>query len=190
MMNNIKKSGIGMLLVGIFLMIISVLLIVKNADFIFYGKTVDLDEILKNGGEIPQGSFVTYTCDQPLGSYGKEQELFIFIPVGKEGYYYAIFDENGTMLSAKISDEKIRNKIDNLGDGEKANIKITGRVRKLNNEMKMYYLDSLRMKTGFDRSDYYIDTTDTKTSQIVTSVITFLIGGLMVFLFIKMKKKR
>ena len=94
------------------------------------------------------------------------------------------------MLSAKISDEKIRNKIDNLGDGEKANIKITGRVRKLNNEMKMYYLDSLRMKTGFDRSDYYIDTTDTKTSQIVTSVITFLIGGLMVFLFIKMKKKR
>ena len=56
-----RKNSITLLLVGIVFVIIGVALTIHFASYIFLGKTVDLNEVLKNGEELPIDKFVSYT---------------------------------------------------------------------------------------------------------------------------------
>lgn len=50
-----------MLFFGILFIGLSLFLLISNASYYFLGKTVDLNEVLKNGEELPKGKFVSYT---------------------------------------------------------------------------------------------------------------------------------
>ena len=67
-----KKSKVG-LLIGLFFTAIGIVMFAFDASYILLGRTVDLNKVLEEGGELPRDKVVTYTCEVPIGNYAEMQ---------------------------------------------------------------------------------------------------------------------
>ncbi|MBQ2264164.1 MAG: hypothetical protein II341_02070, partial [Oscillospiraceae bacterium] len=54
-------------LLGVVMIGLSIVMYVREASYIFMGETLDLNEIIDEGGEMPRGEYVTFTVEYPLG---------------------------------------------------------------------------------------------------------------------------
>ena len=192
MMKKIRSSGIGMLFIGIFFVILSVVMMVHDADYMFLGKTVDLNEILKNGGEMPRDKYVTYTCEYPMGAYGTMQDYYGgIIPAGRKSYYYAIYDESGMVFSASANSGKVIDDIEAVGDEKKDSVVLVGSVKTIDSEMNGYLMDTFGEYIDGEEvySTYYlIDTTNTRLTLFLLYGFALLLGGASIAMFIAKRK--
>ena len=194
-----KRRSIVMILFGILLSVASIALFVHDAEYIFTGKTVNLNEILENGGELPRDKYVTYTCEFPLGNYAETQQYYGFIPLPFKTQQYAMLDDSGIVLSAEIKNsnskiEEMDKAIDEFWDDD-AEVSVTltgcltitaaGMDEYLEEYMNYLFDDDLESYDIFLTS-YQIDTTRTRATQFIVEVLVLAIG---VFLIIVQVRK-
>ncbi len=186
-----KSSFIITLILGLFLSGCAVALFVHDAEFIFTGNTVNLNEVLENGGEIPRDRYVTYTCRYPLGNYAEtKQTISGIIPLPFKSQHYSILCENGIVLSAEVSKKskikELNEAVEALCEGETAEVTITGCLQTNDAEINTYHAEFLSASgVSMEEADivqtyYSIDTTKTRPKIILTYIATFALGVLII----------
>lgn len=173
-----------------------VALLVHDAEYIFTGETVNLNEVLESGEEMPRDKYVTYTCSYPLGNYAEtKQTISGVIPLPFKSQQYSLLCENGIIISAEVSKkakiEELDEAIDKAYDGETVSVTLTGCLITNNPEMNGY-LSEFLAAVGIDMENselqqtyYLIDTTKTRLSLIMTYTLLFVLGLFIIIVDIK-----
>lgn len=184
-----KKGSIVYSILGIFLTVCAVVLFVHDAAYIFTGNTVDLNEILETGGELPRDKFVTYTCTMPLGNYAESREyLGGIIPLPISSQQYAMLDTSGMVFSAEISKKAKINEMDEAAeaffDDKTVTVTIEGSFEIHSREMDEYLqeytgyfmTDEEMEKQGIYLTSYVVNTTKTRVSLVLLYLATAALG--------------
>ncbi|MBQ1433216.1 MAG: hypothetical protein IIZ09_08995, partial [Ruminococcus sp.] len=117
--NKLRRSGVIWLIGGLMFVVIAVLMMIADADYIFHGEITDLNSVIENGEDMPydknslSSTYVTYDLYMPLDAYGYEI-YFPFIGSSSKTYNYAVVDESGMILSVKVKDKKIMEQLESL----------------------------------------------------------------------------
>ncbi len=174
-------------------------ILVHDAGYIFTGKTVNLNEILENGDELPRDKYVTYTCSYPLGNYAEtKQTISGVIPLPYKTQQYALLCENGIIMSAEVSKkakiEELDEAIDDVYCGETVSVTLTGCLITNNPEMNGY-LSEFLTAVGIDTENsdiqqtyYLIDTTKTRLQLFL--MYTFLLALGLFLIVVDIRKYR
>ena len=187
------------IILGLLLSIAAAALFIHDAEYIFTGNTIDLNEVLENGEEIPNGIYVTYTCYVPLGNYAETQEyLNGFIPLPFKTQEFAVLTENNMIISAEIGNKNKIQEMEQLTDDFYASddfygsMELTGYLGSNNSEMMGYlqeYFEDVDLEAeGISVSWYAIDTTKTRLSSAGLCIGMFLIGGVVIIAGIRKKR--
>ncbi|MBR1528976.1 MAG: hypothetical protein IJ642_06710 [Oscillospiraceae bacterium] len=187
------------IILGLLLSIAAAALFIHDAEYIFTGNTIDLNEVLENGEEIPNGKYVTYTCYVPLGNYAETQEyLNGFIPLPFKTQEFAVLTENNMIISAEIGNKNKIQEMEQLTDDFYASddfygsMELTGYLGSNNSEMMGYlqeYFEDVDLEAeGISVSWYAIDTTKTRLSSAGLCIGMFLIGGVVIIAGIRKKR--
>ncbi len=185
-----KFKCILTVLLGLVMIVLSIVMYVREASYIFMNETLDLNEIIEEGGEMPRGEFVTFTVEYPLGNYAETRELiagFIPMPFGTT-QQYAILCEDGSIISAEVSKKskitELDQAVEDFYNDKTAAVTIVGCVAANNSEMNGYlaeftdYLfDGDVASAGVTPTYFLIDTTRTRTSQFFLYFFFLLLGG-------------
>lgn len=177
-------------LLGVVMIVLSVVMYTREASYIFMGETLDLNEIINEGGEIPRGEFVTFTVEYPLGNYAETREMiadFIPIPFAKT-QQYAIFCEDCRIISAEVSKKskiaELEQAVEDFYNDKTAAVTIVGYVAVNNREMNGYLTELTDFlfkgdpaSVGVTPTDFVIDTTQTRVSQFFLYFFSLLLGG-------------
>ena len=194
MRNRIKNSGIALLLIGIVFVLMGVFLAVHYASYIFLGKTVDLNEVLKNGEELPQGEFVSYTCEYPIGNYCELQTYINgIIPTPSKSQLYAMMDEydgKGLIYSAKVNNKNKIKEFNRVVNGQTESVTVVGSLDTIVNYDASQYLKNSCSNIEGDvvLTEFVIDSTKTRFSQIALCIFAIALGVFCLVAFIKKKR--
>ena len=192
-MGNVNMSKFKCILtalLGVVMIVLAVVMYVREASYIFMGKTLNLNEIIEEGGEIPRGEFVTFTVEYPLGNYAETREMiagFIPMPFGKT-QQYAILCEDGSIISAEVGKKskiaELEQAVEAFYNNKTAAVTIVGCVATNNSEMNGYlaeFTDYLfegdTASAGVTPTYFLIDTTQTRASQFFLYFFFLLLGG-------------
>ena len=187
------------ILLGLFFCIVVTVLFVHDAEYIFTGNTVNLNQVLENNEELPRDKFVTYTCYCSLGNYAESQEyLDGLIPLPFKSQEYALLIENGYIISAEISKKAKIQELDQLTDdffnnednAEVVPVEITGCLQTVSSDMHNLLIEYFE-DTGIEEEKltyYVIDATETRASRAGLCLFGFLIGGFVIFMGIEKKR--
>lgn len=189
-----KSRAVITILLGIFLAGLAAVLFVHDSNYIFTGKTLDLNDILENNGEIPRDKYVTYTCYLPIDNYAETtQTLNGIIPLPfLKTQQYSMLCENGKVISAKVGSKKkiqeMEQALDDFYDTDNAvAVTLTGCIHTISPEMHGYLEESCNYvfegldTTGIDYTYFVIDTTQTRLSQTLMYTFLFFIGLFCIF---------
>ncbi len=198
-MKNGKSSKWVSWLLGGFLIIIGVVMFVHDASFIFTGKTVDLNEILKNGGELPRDKYVTYTCEVPLGSYAETTtRAGGIIPLPGKTVSYAFYAENNMIMTIAASKKSLKTELDDQADAyyyydETKPVKVTGCFQ-VNSADVDRLLEQYITQGGLNGEDitlssYCIDTTKTRPKLAVMYTLMILLGAAVILVTVRSKNR-
>lgn len=177
-------------LLGVVMIVLSIVMYVREASYIFMGETLDLNEIIADGGEMPRGEFVTFTVEYPLGNYAETREMiagFIPMPFGTT-QQYAILCEDGRIISAEISRKskiaELEQAVEDFYNDKSVAVTIVGCVAANDSEMNGYlaeFTDYLfegdTESAGVTPTYFVIDTTQTRVSQFFLYFFFLLLGG-------------
>ena len=187
MKNRIFGLFLGVLFIGL-----SLFMLISNASYYFMGKTVDLNEVLKNGEEIPTDEVVSYTCEYPLGNYA-EMQTYIngVIPTPFKSQLYAMIDEHngkGLIFSAKLNRSNKIEEFDKTINGQKESVTVVGTIHSIDPESFGYLEQTCGDIEGDIVLSYYvIDTTNTRLSIIALNFFSLALG---VFCLVTFFRKR
>lgn len=191
----------GIVILGIFIVGIALALFIHDAEYIFTGKTVDLNEILASGEELPRDKFVTYTCRVPIGNYAETQEYISgIIPLPFKTQQYAMIGENGMIFSAAVGKEakieEMDNAIDAFYDDETVSVTLTGNLQINSSKMDTFLEEFVRYEIGSDLessglflTSFVIDTTKTRLSQSMLYIFLFALGAFMTVVGIRTARR-
>ena len=187
------------IILGLLFCVAALVLFIHDAEYIFTGNTVDLNQVFLEDEELPRDKFVTYTCHCSLGNYAESQEyLDGLIPLPGKTQEYALLIENGYIISAEISKEVKIQELDQLTDAflnnedstELVPVKITGCLQTVSSDMHNLLIEYFE-DTGIEEEKltyYVIDTTKTRASQVGLYLALFALGGFLIFMTIKKKR--
>lgn len=197
-----KSRCVIMIILGILLSGLSIVMFVHDAEYIFTGNTVDLNEILKNNGELPRDKFVTFTCEFPIDNYAEtRQYLNGIIPLPFKTQQYAMLGDNGMIFSAEIGNKakisEMDQAIETFYDDGEVSVTLTGNLQINSSEMDSYlkecvgyiFGDDLE-SYGFFLTSYVIDTTKTRLSQSLLYTFLLAIGVLAIVISIRTLRGR
>ena len=184
----------------------------SNTKYLQYTKTVDLNEVVKQGQAFPEGKFVSYKVYFPVGCYAESTST---MTVGSSGsgtgfqtgkdYYYLVILEDYTLMSVKVANEKDVAELDRLMEAidQRSDIddfstltdylELTGKLDTLTNlEIKGYCKDMAGL-LGVDSESqdlrmYVLDTTAVPGSSIM--LIVGAIAGIIVLIVIIIKTRK
>ena len=181
-MRSGKRKSLVSLLIGLFFTAMILVLFIHDASYIFTGKTVDLNEILESGGELPRDKYVSYTCEYPLGNYAEEQTYIDgFIPSPFKSQLYAMIDEydgEGMIFSAKVNKKAKISEFDSVVDEQTESVTVVGCLQTISPDAFNYLEQSCGYIGGDDvtLTYYVIDSTKTRFSLIVLYTFGLAIG--------------
>jgi len=176
------KDKIGMLFFGILFIGLSLFLLISNASYYFLGKTVDLNEVLKNGEELPKGKFVSYTCKYPIGHYAEMQTyLNGIIPLPVKSQLYAMIDEydgKGLIFSAKVNKINKIKEFNSTVNEKTESVTVVGYLDTIVNYEATSYLEQTCCNIDGDivLTHLVLDSTKTRFSHIVMCTVMFAFG--------------
>ncbi len=189
-----KLRSVLMVIVGLLAVAMSILMFVGDAEYIFTGKTVNLNEVLTNGEELPSGKFVTYECYYPMGSYGEIQSYYSFIPLPGKTHEFAMMTESNIIISAEIGkkskiDEFNSKTEDFLSDKEIEPIVLTGQLKTngddLDQLLEDYFSDIDLASNGLILTSYSIDTTQTRAGNAALYSFFLLASVLLIVIYVR-----
>lgn len=177
-------------LLGVVMIGLSIVMYVREASYIFMGETLDLNEIIDEGGEMPRGEYVTFTVEYPLGNYAETREMiagFIPMPFGTT-QQYAMLCEDGSIISAEISKKskitELEQAVEDFYNDKPVAVTIVGYVaandREMNGylaELTDYLFEGDPASAGVTPTYFVIDTTKTRVSQFFLYFLFMLLGG-------------
>lgn len=187
------------ILLGLLFCVAALVLFIHDAEYIFTGNTVNLNQVLENNEELPRDKFVTYICYSSLGNYAESQEyLDGLIPLPFKSQEYALLIENGYIISAEISKKAKIQELDQLTDdffnnedgAELVPVEITGCLQTVSSDMHNLLIEYFE-DTDIEEEKltyYVIDTTKTRASQASLYLALFALGGFLIFITIKKKR--
>ena len=187
-----KKSKVG-LLMGLFFTAIGIVMFAFDAGYILLGRTVDLNKVLAEGGELPRDKVVTYTCEVPIGNYAEMQTyLNGIIPLPAKSQLYAMYDKyggDGIIFSAKLRSKYKMAEFDSAVNNDTPKITLEGRLMTIDNDA----FGCLEQVCG-DLSEENITLTyyviDTTSSRIEWALMYLFITALGVFCLVTYFKKK
>lgn len=181
-----KKRIVFWILFGVVLIAVAVAMFAHDADYILTGNTVNLNEILENGGELPRDKFVTYTCNISLGNYAETREYIDgIIPLPGKTQQFAMLTENGMIISAEIETktkiDEMMNLTENIDyDNPTTPVVITGCFEINSSDMDRCLINYF---SGYDLEDsgiiltsYVINTTKTRAGLVALYLFVFVVG--------------
>lgn len=188
--NKLRRSGVIFLIGGLMFVVIAVLMMIADADYIFHGEITDLNSVIENGEDMPydrdslSSTYVTYTLYMPLDAYGYETYFPI---IGSKTYNYAVVDESGMILSVKVKDKKIMEQLESLSGDKNDTMTVTGRLSKNDSDMTHFLKDNystFAQNEGLELTQYVIDTTATRghTAFLYCFGIVMGIASLIIFI--------
>ena len=188
--NKLRRSGVIWLIGGLMFVVIAVLMMIADADYIFHGEITDLNSVIENGEDMPydgdslSSTYVTYTLYMPLDAYGYETYFPI---IGSKTYNYAVVDESGMILSVKVKDKKIMEQLESLSGDKNDTMTVTGRLSKNDTNMTHFLKDNystFAQNEGLELTQYVIDTTATRghTAFLYCFGIVMGIASLIIFI--------
>ena len=189
-----------------------------NSKLLRRTKTQDLNAIIQNGEDLPEGEFVSLKVRFPLGQYAEESHKLTYGGSSSSGdggftsgmdYYYLVFLEDYTFLSVKVSNNEEINALDALYDDlnamESINsfddlsnyVELSGRLEKMtDSELIGYYKEAVSYLDVDENSEYVrmyeLDTTAIPTQNIIILVVcaAAVIGAVYLFFRLQKKKKK
>lgn len=197
--NKLRRSGVIWLIGGLMFVVIAVLMMIADADYIFHGEITDLNSVIENGEDMPydrdslfSSTYVTYTLYMPLDAYGYETDFSI---IGSKTYNYAVVDESGMILSVKVKDKKIMEQLESLSGDKNDTMTVTGRLSKTGTNMTHFLKDNystFAQNEGLELTQYVIDTTRTRghTAFLYCFGIVMGIANLIIFISRVIKLRR
>lgn len=188
--NKLRRSGVIWLIGGLMFVVIAVLMMIADADYIFHGEITDLNSVIENGEDMPydknslSSTYVTYTLYMPLDAYGYETYFPI---IGSKTYNYAVVDESGMILSVKVKDKKIMEQLESLSGDKNDTMTVTGRLSKNDTDMTHFLKDNystFAQNENLELTQYVIDTTATRghTAFLYCFGIVMGIASLIIFI--------
>ena len=188
--NKSRKSSVIFLIGGLMFVVIAVLMMIADADYIFHGEITDLNSVIENGEDMPydgdslSSTYVTYTLYMPLDAYGYETYFPI---IGSKTYNYAVVDESGMILSVRVKDKKIMEQLESLSGDKNDTMTVTGRLSKNGSNMTHFLKDNystFAQNEGLELTQYAIDTTATRghTAFLYCFGIVMGIASLIIFI--------
>ena len=188
--NKISRSGVIFLIGGLMFVVIAVLMMIADADYIFHGEITDLNAVIENGESMPydrdslSSTYVTYTLYMPLDAYGYKTDFSI---IGSKTYNYAVVDESGMILSVKVKDKKIIKQLEGLSGDKNDTMTVTGRFSKIDNDMTHFLKENystFAQNENIELTQYVIDTTATRghTAFLYCFGIVMGIANLIIFI--------
>ncbi|MBR1554946.1 MAG: hypothetical protein IJ644_06075 [Oscillospiraceae bacterium] len=188
------------IILGLFLSIMGGILLVHDAEYIFTGNTVNLNEIFENNQELPRDSYVDYTCYCSLGNYAETQQyLNGLIPLPFKSQEYALLTENEIIISAEISKKEKIQEMEQLtdaffSDDENTSlvpVELVGCLQTVSPDMHNFLIEYFEgTEIAEDVITYYvIDTTKTRASQCGLCLGAILLGIFVVFMGIQRKRR-
>jgi hypothetical protein len=204
--SQLKTSMIISIIVAVLCFLGAAFYTIGNWDFMILGKTVNLNEVIADGGSPQKGDHVKLKVYFVLGNFAETKHTINgFIPAGKE-QHYGIMMEDGSVIAVTLKSssdidkfEDIYNKNWNLLEAEDYSflnnyIEITGTVKTMNSQIEGFYKTALSGAdiTAADTNIYYlsIDATDTRFSYFLVDIFLLAVMALCIFLFFVNKKKR
>lgn len=193
--NKISRSGVIFLISGLMFVVIAVLMMIGDADYIFHGEITDLNSVIENGEDMPydknslSSTYVTYDLYMPLDAYGYETYFPI---VGSKTYNYAVVDESGMILSVKVKDKKIIKQLEGLSGDKNDTMTVTGRFSKNDNDMTYFLKDNystFAQNENLELTQYVIDTTATRDHTAFLYCFGIVMGIVMLIIFASRVKK-
>lgn len=195
MANRKQNSPLLCFLLGAVFTILSLVMIIHDASFIFLGRTVDLNEIMKNGGEPPRDKYVTYTCYMPLGGYAETTEYAAgIIPLPGKAESHAFIAENGMIMTIQTKNKQTKKDLahaaeDFYFEDEVTPVEVVGCFQ-INSPDVDRLLEQFAAQSGIDTeeialSSYCIDTTKTRLKITVMYVFMLALGVICIIMGIK-----
>ena len=190
--NKLRRSGVIWLIGGLMFVVIAVLMMIADADYIFHGEITDLNSVIENGEDMPydrdslSSTYVTYTLYMPLDAYGYEI-YFPFIGSSSKTYNYAVVDESGMILSVKVKDKKIIKQLEGLSGDKNDTMTVTGRFSKIDNDMTHFLKENystFAQNENIELTQYVIDTTATRGHTAFLYCFGIVMGIVMLIRFI------
>lgn len=197
MIEKIKRSGVLYLIGGLMFVVIAVIMMIADADYIFRGEITDLNSIIENGEDMPydknslSSTYVTYDLYMPLDAYGYEI-YFPFIGSSSKTYNYAVVDESGMILSVKVKDKKIIKQLEGLSGDKNDTMTVTGRFSKIDNDMTHFLKENystFAQNENLELTQYVIDTTATRGHTAFLYCFGIVMGIVMLIIFASRVKK-
>ena len=188
--NKISRSGVIFLIGGLMFVVIAVLMMIADADYIFHGEITDLNAVIENGESMPydrdslSSTYVTYTLYMPLDAYGYKTDFSI---IGSKTYNYAVVDESGMILSVKVKDKKIIKQLEGLSGDKNDTMTVTGRFSKIDNDMTHFLKENystFAQNENIELTQYVIDTTATRGHTAFLYCFGIVMGIVMLIIFI------
>ena len=212
----ILRAVLGLLLVVVFAGASNFLH--ANSKLLRRTKTQDLNEIIQNGEDLPEGEFVSLKVRFPLGQYAEESHKLTYGGSSSSGdggftsgmdYYYLVFLEDYTFLSVKVSNNEDIRALDNLYDELNAMesigsfddlsnyVELSGKLEKMtDSELISYYKEGVSYLDVDENSEYVrlyeLDTTAIPTQNIIILVVCVaaVIGAVYLIFRLQKKKKK
>ena len=190
--NKLRRSGVIWLIGGLMFVVIAVLMMIADADYIFHGEITDLNSVIENGEDMPydknslSSTYVTYDMYMPLDAYGYEI-YFPFIGSSSKTYNYAVVDESGMILSVKVKDKKIMEQLESLSGDKNDTMTVTGRLSKNDTDMTHFLKDNystFAQNENIELTQYVIDTTATRGHTAFLYCFGIVMGIVMLIIFI------
>ena len=188
--NKLRRSGVIWLIGGLMFVVIAVLMMIADADYIFHGEITDLNAVIENGESMPydrdslSSTYVTYTLYMPLDAYGYKTDFSI---IGSKTYNYAVVDESGMILSVKVKDKKIIKQLEGLSGDKNDTMTVTGRFSKIDNDMTHFLKENystFAQNENIELTQYVIDTTATRGHTAFLYCFGIVMGIVMLIIFI------
>ena len=204
--SQLRTGMILSIVVAVLCFVVAVFYTIGNWDYMILGKTVDLNEVIADGGSPQKGDHVKLKVYFVLGNFAETKHTINgFIPAGKE-QHYGIMMEDGSVIAVTLKSssdidkfEEIYSKNWDLLEAEDYSfmynfLEITGTVKNMDREIEGFYKTALSGAdiTAADTNIYYlsIDATDTRFSYFLVDIFLLGVMVLCIFLFFAEKKKK
>lgn len=197
-MKNGSSSRLGIIL-GVVFIVMALALFIHDASYIILGNTVDLNQILKDGGELPRDKYVTYTCSAPLGGYAETRSTISgIIPLPGTSESHAFLAENGTIMTIETSKKSLKSELAKQSDNLYAGVEVkpvtvegclqvnSGDVDRL---LESYFSGFEYEGDGVELTYFVIDTTKTRLKITLMYVAFMALGAFLLIFGIKQKRK-
>ena len=196
-----KKAIYNLYLWGIGLLIIGCCTLIPNANYLFFGTTIDLNDVIAGkhliDADLPENEFVTLKIDRSYGNFADS----LSVKYGDDEYYLVQLDDDSTIIievrASKTADLELLEKItdDTLSKAGKSSSSYTctGNFMKIKKKKLEKYYDEyvdllIKEKILEDDTDIrymMINDGGGRTMGLIVGFGCLIAGAFLMFLAIK-----